>query len=70
MFVGKTIIGYTKMCSRKSSGSATVAFKEGKIHILKKGDVFYVGKAPHDSWVVGNNDYVSLHFIGADKYAN
>jgi len=52
------------------SGSATVAFKEGKIHILKKGDIFYVGKAPHDSWVVGNNDYVSLHFIGADKYAN
>ena len=52
------------------SGSATVAFKDGKIHILKKGDIFYVGPTPHDSWVVGNNDYVSLHFIGADKYAN
>lgn len=52
------------------SGSATVAFKNGNIHILKKGDIFYVGPTPHDSWVVGNNDYISLHFIGADEYAD
>jgi hypothetical protein len=24
---------------------------------------------PHDSWVVGNEPYVSLHFLGADEYA-
>src|SRR5262249_12788120 len=24
---------------------------------------------PHDSWVVGNESYVSLHFTGTDKYA-
>ena len=24
----------------------------------------------HDSWVVGNQPYVSLHFLGADHYAN
>ena len=33
------------------------------------GDVFYVSPKPHDSWVVGNKDYVSIHFLGADSYA-
>ncbi len=51
------------------SGSATVAFKNGDLHILKKGDVFYVPPDPHDSWVVGNDKYISLHFLGAEKYA-
>ena len=52
------------------SGSATVAFKDGKIHTLEKGDIFYVSPKPHDSWVVGDKAYVSLHFMGADKYAD
>ena len=51
------------------SGSATVAFKNGEIHILKKGDLFYVSPKPHDSWVVGNEKYVSLHFLDPEKYA-
>jgi len=24
---------------------------------------------PHDSWVIGDEPYVSLHFLGAEKYA-
>jgi hypothetical protein len=24
---------------------------------------------PHDSWVVGDQPYVSLHLLGAGKYA-
>ena len=32
------------------------------------GDVFYIPPEPHDSWVVGVEPYVSLHFLGADKY--
>jgi len=52
------------------SGSATVAFKDGEIHTLEKGDIFYVSPKPHDSWVVGDKAYVSLHFMGADKYAD
>ena len=51
------------------SGSATVAFKNGEIHILKKGDLFYVSPKPHDSWVIGNEKYVSLHFLDPEKYA-
>jgi hypothetical protein len=23
---------------------------------------------PHDSWVIGNENYVSLHLLGADHY--
>ena len=52
------------------SGSATVAFENGEIYTLKKGDIFYVSPLPHDSWVVGDDEYVSLHFLGAEKYAD
>ena len=50
------------------SGSATVAFEGEKVSILKPGDVFYVSSKPHDSWVVGKQPYVSLHFLGAEEY--
>jgi uncharacterized RmlC-like cupin family protein len=52
------------------SGSATVVFKDVTIHTVKKGDVFYVPPEPHDSWVLGDQKYVSIHFLGADKYAD
>jgi hypothetical protein len=40
------------------------------MHTLKEGDLFYVPPEPHDSWVVGEQQYVSLHFLGAEKYAD
>ena len=45
------------------SGSATVAFKEGKIHIFKKRR-YILRRAQHHMmrWVVGNNDYVIATF--------
>ena len=52
------------------SGSATAAFEKGDVHTMHKGDLFYISSEPHDSWVVGKDDYISLHFIGADKYAD
>ncbi len=30
---------------------------------------FYVPSTPHDSWVVGDAPYVSLHLMGTDHYA-
>ena len=30
--------------------------------------MFHVPAVPHDSWVVGDRPYVSLHFMGADQY--
>lgn len=51
------------------SGCATAAFEDGRIIEMNAGDVFYVPSEPHDSWVVGDEPYVSLHFMGAAKYA-
>jgi quercetin dioxygenase-like cupin family protein len=51
------------------SGSATVAFDDGRVTVMRPGDLFYVPPEPHDSWVVGDEPYVSLHFMGADHYA-
>jgi hypothetical protein len=50
------------------TGAATVAF-EDRIIELRPGELFYVPAEPHDSWVVGQEPYVSLHFLGADQYA-
>jgi quercetin dioxygenase-like cupin family protein len=51
------------------SGHATVEFADGQVHHLLPGTLFYVPPDPHDSWVVGDELYVSLHFLGAGKYA-
>lgn len=50
------------------AGVATVAFAE-RVLEMRAGDLFYVPPEPHDSWVVGDEPYVSLHFLGADRYA-
>jgi quercetin dioxygenase-like cupin family protein len=49
-------------------GVATVAFADRVVE-LHPGELFYVPPLPHDSWVVGQKPYVSLHFLGADRYA-
>ena len=36
---------------------------------MRPGDVFYIA-AGYDSWVAGDEPYVSLHFLGADHYAD
>ena len=51
------------------SGVATAAFADGRVVELRPGDLFYIPPVPHDSWVVGEEPYVSLHFLGADRYA-
>ena len=51
------------------SGCATAAFPDGRVVEMRAGDLFYIPPVPHDSWVVGNEPYVSLHFIGAEHYA-
>lgn len=51
------------------SGTATVAFEDGRVIELQAGTLFHVSADPHDSWVVGDRPYVSLHFMGAESYA-
>jgi uncharacterized membrane protein YphA (DoxX/SURF4 family)/mannose-6-phosphate isomerase-like protein (cupin superfamily) len=51
------------------SGTATAAFADGRVTELRAGELFYIPGVPHDSWVIRDEPYVSLHFIGADHYA-
>ena len=51
------------------SGTATAAYDDGRVFELHAGELFHIPPEPHDSWVVGDEPYVSLHFLGADHYA-
>jgi hypothetical protein len=48
---------------------SVVFVADGRVVELRPGDLFYIPPEPHDSWVVGDEPYVSLHFLGADRYA-
>ncbi len=53
------------------SGCAAIGMDDGRVVEMRAGDLFYTPPGPpgHDSWVVGDEPYVSLHFLGADHYA-
>jgi Regulator of ribonuclease activity B len=51
------------------AGAATAAFEDGTVIEMRAGQLFYIPPVPHDSWVVGDEPYVSLHLVGAAKYA-
>ena len=50
------------------SGQAAVKMDDGTERVMKEGDFFYVPPG-HDSWVVGDEPYVSLHVMGSQSYA-
>ena len=50
------------------SGRAAVRMRDGSERVLEPGTAFYVPPG-HDSWVVGQEPYVSLHLMGAERYA-
>ena len=50
------------------SGRAMVVGDDGTEVEIGPGDLFRIGPG-HDSWVIGDEPYVSLHFLGAGKYA-
>jgi hypothetical protein len=54
-----------KSCSVEHLGIVVA----GRVIEMKPGDVFYIPPG-HDSWVVGEEPYVSLHLLGAEKYAH
>jgi quercetin dioxygenase-like cupin family protein len=51
------------------SGRAAVAMDDGRVIEMKAGDLFYIAPG-HDSWVIGDEPYVSLHLMGASDYAS
>ena len=50
------------------AGRAVAAMENGQIVEMNAGDLFFIAPG-HDSWVVGDETYVSLHFMGAADYA-
>ena len=42
--------------------------RDGEERVMEPGDLFYVPPG-HDSWVVGNEPYISLHVMGSENYA-
>jgi hypothetical protein len=51
------------------SGRAAVAYADGRQDELAPGTLFYIPPLPHDSWVIGDQPYISLHFQGAADYS-
>ena len=49
-------------------GQAVAKMDDGTEVVMKEGDFFYVPPG-HDSWVVGDQEYVSLHILGSEEYA-
>jgi hypothetical protein len=50
------------------AGRAVIAMADGREVVAKAGYFFYVPPG-HDSWVVGDEPYVSLHIMGGENYA-
>jgi len=50
------------------SGQAAVKMADGTERVMREGDFFFVPPG-HDSWVVGEEPYVSLHMLGGESYA-
>jgi quercetin dioxygenase-like cupin family protein len=49
-------------------GAAAVQMSDGTERVMRSGEFFYVPPG-HDSWVVGDEPYVSLHIMGSESYA-
>ena len=51
------------------SGRAAVKMDDGTEREMAPGDFFHVPPG-HDSWVIGDEPYVSLHVMGTEGYAD
>ncbi|MGH7571382.1 MAG: cupin domain-containing protein [Gemmatimonadota bacterium] len=49
-------------------GRMVVAMRDGEQVEIGRGDLCFIPPG-HDSWVVGDERYVSLHFVGTEEYA-
>jgi quercetin dioxygenase-like cupin family protein len=50
------------------AGRVAVRMADGREFQLRAGDIFWVAPG-HDSWVLGDETYVSIHLMGSDEYA-
>ena len=45
------------------SGHGVLEYEDGERIDLRPGTVFHITSTPHDSWVVGEAPYISLHVL-------
>jgi hypothetical protein len=50
------------------SGRNRIEMDDGRVFEIGRGDLFEIGPG-HDSVVIGDEPYVSLHLLGTDQYA-
>ena len=50
------------------SGRNRIEMTDGRVLEVGPGDLFEIGPG-HDSVVIGDEPYVSIHLLGADQYA-
>ena len=50
------------------SGHGAIQYEDGQHLDLLPGMVFHITTTPHDSWVVGDVPYVSLHVLKPDSH--
>jgi quercetin dioxygenase-like cupin family protein len=50
------------------AGAAAVKMEDGTERVMRAGEFFHIPPG-HDSWVVGDEPYVSLHITGSESYA-
>jgi len=50
------------------AGRNRIEMTDGRVVEVGPGDLFEIGPG-HDSVVIGDEPYVSIHFLGADEYA-
>lgn len=50
------------------AGRNRIEMTDGRVVEVGPGDLFEIGPG-HDSVVIGDERYVSIHFLGADRYA-
>jgi hypothetical protein len=51
------------------SGRNRIEMDDGRVIEIGPGDLFEIGPG-HDSLVIGDTPYVSIHFLGAEDYAS
>jgi hypothetical protein len=64
--LGQTICGVEHL-GIVIQGRAKAATKDGRVIEISAGDIFHIAPG-HDSWVIGDEPYVSLHLMGAGTY--
>jgi quercetin dioxygenase-like cupin family protein len=50
------------------AGQAAIKIDDDREVVMAAGQLFYVPPG-HDSWVVGEEPYISLHIMGSESYA-